>query len=208
MFVTQSCPALCDPTDYSFPGCSVYEIVQARILEWVAIPFTRDLPNARIESRCPALQVDSWLLEPPGKPPNFYLRNPDSRDEPALCKWHTWACQEERASGKGRRENFSRTGPQWGKGRFLRRQDWGGVYCQGHEVPTLHFLNPVSVSLNAVFLKQALLASHKSCPWMGEDTQRDKYVEGGFRKACFSHSVGISIHPCFAPDFTENVSSH
>ena len=32
---------LCDPMDYSPPGSSVYEIFQARILEWVAIPFYR-----------------------------------------------------------------------------------------------------------------------------------------------------------------------
>ena len=35
--VTQSCPTLCDPMDYSLPGSSLHEIFQARILEWVAI---------------------------------------------------------------------------------------------------------------------------------------------------------------------------
>ena len=33
----QSCPTLCDPTDYSLPSSSVQEIPQARILEWVAM---------------------------------------------------------------------------------------------------------------------------------------------------------------------------
>ena len=33
----QSCPTLCDPIDSSLPGSSVLEILQARILEWVAI---------------------------------------------------------------------------------------------------------------------------------------------------------------------------
>ena len=37
----QSCPALCDPMDCSPPGSSVHGILQARILEWVAIPFSR-----------------------------------------------------------------------------------------------------------------------------------------------------------------------
>ena len=41
MLVTQSCPTLCDLTDYSPPGSSVHGILQARILEWVAIPFSR-----------------------------------------------------------------------------------------------------------------------------------------------------------------------
>ena len=39
--VTQSCPVLCNPMDCSLPGSSVLGILQARILEWVAIPFSR-----------------------------------------------------------------------------------------------------------------------------------------------------------------------
>ena len=39
--VTQSCPTLCDPMDCSPPGSSVHGIFQARILEWVAISFSR-----------------------------------------------------------------------------------------------------------------------------------------------------------------------
>ena len=41
MLVTQSCLTLCDPMDCSPPVFSVLEIFQARILEWVAIPFSR-----------------------------------------------------------------------------------------------------------------------------------------------------------------------
>ena len=41
----QSCPTLCDPMDCSSPGSSVYGILQARILEWAAIPPPGDLPN-------------------------------------------------------------------------------------------------------------------------------------------------------------------
>jgi len=40
VLVTQSCPTLCDPKDCSPPGSSVHGILQARILEWVAIPFS------------------------------------------------------------------------------------------------------------------------------------------------------------------------
>ena len=39
--VAQSCPTLCDPMDCSLPGSSVHGILQARILEWVAISFSR-----------------------------------------------------------------------------------------------------------------------------------------------------------------------
>ena len=39
--VTQSCRTLCDPMDCSLPGSSVCGIFQARVLEWVAISFSR-----------------------------------------------------------------------------------------------------------------------------------------------------------------------
>ena len=45
MLVIQSCPTLCHPLDCSPPGSSVHEIFQARILEWVAISFPRDVPT-------------------------------------------------------------------------------------------------------------------------------------------------------------------
>ena len=41
MLVTQSCLTPCDPMDCSPAGSSVLGILQARILEWVAIPFSR-----------------------------------------------------------------------------------------------------------------------------------------------------------------------
>ena len=39
--VAQSCLTLCDPIDYSLPISSVHGILQARILKWAAIPFSR-----------------------------------------------------------------------------------------------------------------------------------------------------------------------
>ena len=47
--VAQLCLSLCNPLDYSSPGSSVHGILQARILEWVAISFSRDLPHPGIE---------------------------------------------------------------------------------------------------------------------------------------------------------------
>jgi len=46
----QSCPTLCDPRDCNPPGSSVHGILQARILEWVAISSSEDLPNPKIKS--------------------------------------------------------------------------------------------------------------------------------------------------------------
>ena len=58
----QLCLTLCDPMDYTVHG-----ILQARILEWVAFPFSRDLPNPEIKPRSLALQADSLPAEPQGK---------------------------------------------------------------------------------------------------------------------------------------------
>ena len=60
--VAQPCSPLCDPMDYKVRG-----ILQARILQWVAFPFS-DLPNPGIEPRSSALQADSLPAEPQGKP--------------------------------------------------------------------------------------------------------------------------------------------
>ena len=59
----QSCPTLCNSMD-----CTVYGILQARRLEWVAFPFSRVLSNPGVEPRSPALQADSLPVEPQGKP--------------------------------------------------------------------------------------------------------------------------------------------
>ena len=59
--VAQSCLTLCDSMDYT-----VYGILQATILEWVAIPFSR----GSSQPRCPILQVDSLPAEPQERPKN------------------------------------------------------------------------------------------------------------------------------------------
>ena len=67
VLVAQSHLTLCDPMDCSPPGSSVHEMLQARILAWVAISYSRDLPNPVMEPVSPALQVDSLPAELLGK---------------------------------------------------------------------------------------------------------------------------------------------
>ena len=67
----QSSLTLCDPMDYSLPGSSVHGILQARILEWVAMASSRGSSWPGVESvspMSPALQVDSLPLSHQGKP--------------------------------------------------------------------------------------------------------------------------------------------
>ena len=49
--VAQSCLTLCDPMDCSLPGSSVRGIFQARVLEWVAISFSRGSSGPRDQNR-------------------------------------------------------------------------------------------------------------------------------------------------------------
>ena len=51
----QSCPTLCDPIDGSPLGSSVPGILQARILEWVAISFSNACMHAKLLKLCPTL---------------------------------------------------------------------------------------------------------------------------------------------------------
>ena len=57
--VAQSCPTLCDPMDCSLPGSSVHGIFQARVLEWGAIAFSRQvyLPLYKIQNILIAIKI-------------------------------------------------------------------------------------------------------------------------------------------------------
>jgi len=64
VLITQSCPILCDSMYCSPSGPSVHGILQARILEWIVILFSRGLPDPGIKPRSPTLQADSLPSEP------------------------------------------------------------------------------------------------------------------------------------------------
>ena len=66
VLVTQLCSTFCNSMDCNQPGSFVHGILQARILEWVAMPSSRGF----FQPRSPSLQTDSLPSEPPGKPKN------------------------------------------------------------------------------------------------------------------------------------------
>ena len=83
----QLCLTLCNPIDYSSPGFSVHGILQARILEWIAMPASRgsSWPRDQIWVSCLLhWQAGSLPLVPPGKPPGFYP--PHSLKKEDTCK--------------------------------------------------------------------------------------------------------------------------
>ena len=115
VLVTQSCPALCDPMDCSQLNSSVHGIFQARILEWIAIPFSegssqlRDwtwvfciagifftvwAPREALKGKVVAqLPICVWLFANPwtpwqhARPP---CPSPSPRVHPSSCPLHRW----------------------------------------------------------------------------------------------------------------------
>ena len=56
----KSCPALCDPMDYSLPSFSVLGILQARILEWVATSYSRG--SSQLRDHAHLSYIGRWIL--------------------------------------------------------------------------------------------------------------------------------------------------
>ena len=67
LYCAGSCPILCDPKDCSPPGSSVHGIPQARILERVAIPFSRIFPIKPASPGPPVFTGRFFTTEPLGK---------------------------------------------------------------------------------------------------------------------------------------------
>ena len=66
-FIAKSGLTAVTPADYILPSSSVHGILQARILEWVAISFSRGSSQPRVEPGSPALQADFYPVSYKGK---------------------------------------------------------------------------------------------------------------------------------------------
>ena len=58
--VPQSCPTLSDPMDCSLPGSSVHGILQARVLEWGAIAFSKSKSVTTYVKKKKKIEKDPW----------------------------------------------------------------------------------------------------------------------------------------------------
>ena len=67
VLLTKSCLTLCDPRDCTLPGSSVHGILQARVLEWVTISFSRGPSQPRDRTHVPLLAGGFFTTEPPEK---------------------------------------------------------------------------------------------------------------------------------------------
>ena len=96
--VAQSCPTLCDPIDCSLPGSSLHGILQARVLEWVAISFSRGSSQPRDwtwVSRIPGRFFNVWATRE-GSPLNWSIIRSIRQEKEkkgrckiiSKCRWH------------------------------------------------------------------------------------------------------------------------
>ena len=69
VLVAQLCPTLLDPVNCRPLGSSVHGILQIRILESVAIPFSRGSPQPRVRTQVSYIESRVFTPEPPSKPP-------------------------------------------------------------------------------------------------------------------------------------------
>ena len=90
MLDVQSCPTLGDPKDCSSPGSSVHGVLQARILEWVAIPFSRGSsgPRDRTLVSCTAGRFSTiWVTGKPAEDIKKYMGLKASIHDPKGVGW-------------------------------------------------------------------------------------------------------------------------
>ena len=85
--VAQLCPSLCNPMDCSLPSSVVHGIFQARILQWVAIPYSGDLPNAGIKPGSPTSQAHALPSEIPGNQRQGLIEANDTSKPTPLASW-------------------------------------------------------------------------------------------------------------------------
>ena len=102
MVLLQSCLILCGPMECSPPGSSVHGTLQARILEWITIPFSRGSSQPRDHTwvSCSSYIARRFFTaEPPGKPQIYYYPLLSHRKISISSKWFptlffkpNWAC--------------------------------------------------------------------------------------------------------------------
>ena len=92
--VAQSCPTLCNPMDCSLPSSMVHGIFQARILEWVAISFSRRSSQLRNWTRVSCIVGRCFYrLSHQGSPSKAHIKTTRVQDFPGGPVVKTPSCQ-------------------------------------------------------------------------------------------------------------------
>ena len=127
VLVSQLCWTLCNIMDCSLPGSSPLGILQAKILEWGAILFSRDLHNPGIKPGSPAFHPDSLLYESPNHPSLCLINYKHSKESSSLVTSFMWGYfsvwENKYICGQRKRTNHL---AQWFSA-LLRTESSGGI---------------------------------------------------------------------------------
>ena len=120
---TQSCRTLCDPTDRSPPGSSVHVILQARILEWVAVPFSRGSSQPRDQTQISCIVSRFFTIWAAREVPGVSVKSLLSLSSEPLPSNHSnglpWWLRSEESTCQYRRRRFN----PW-VGKIPWRREW------------------------------------------------------------------------------------
>ena len=96
--VAQSCPTLSDPMDSRLPGSSIHGILQSRVLEWVAIAFSRkkELPHQKFTT---GVFTHLTLPQPQGSSRRKQRPSRWQRQEQRVLSWYLWLWKLLKVSG-------------------------------------------------------------------------------------------------------------
>ena len=102
VLVAQLCPPLCDPMD-----CLVHGILQAKILEWVAFPFSMDLPAQGSNLGLPNCRQILYLLSHQRSLRALCMHAKSFQSCPTLCNLTNCSCRTPLSMGFSRQECWS-----------------------------------------------------------------------------------------------------
>ena len=85
VLLTQSCPNLCNPMDYSSLGSSVHGILQARILEWLAITYSSSPSQPRDQTQVSCTAGRFFTISAKGKPLRKLFNLGDDKGTDITC---------------------------------------------------------------------------------------------------------------------------
>ena len=86
VLVAKSCPTLCNPMDCSPPGSSVHGILQARILEWVAVPFSRGSSRPRDQTQVSCVAGRFFIVWATREAAGQVIESPGTQDKEGGCR--------------------------------------------------------------------------------------------------------------------------
>ena len=156
MLIAQSCQTLCDPMDCSPPGSSICGILQARILEWVAISFSRGSSRPRDRTWSPALQANSLASEPPGKPKEWYSHTEEGGRWQVERKKKGFPDQEENPAAAVRALNPNHRPPGSVPGTYCFKQHVLRAFLGNPLCSTVHNDKQSNGTKHSVFLLEVL----------------------------------------------------